>query len=246
MKLSNSKNSQLPLLVALVAALLFALFYYVVLPKKDEAKALESSVSTLKSEIVALEGQKSDQIDDNIEVANIFELRKKVPQSREIDQLLLNIEELEFVTDSRIQAITFNNYDSVVSESELVPTPEEEVTEEAATPEETTTEEEPAREGETITETGETTEQADSPISTIAAETLPAELKMITFVLDVSSSNYENLQQFIKEIENLERVMHIDTINYSLPGEENEFAEEPTDEVTASIQITTFYYEGEK
>lgn len=234
MKLSSSKSSSILLLVALIAALLFALFYYVVLPKKNEVESLESSINSLQTEIETLEGQVAAP-EEEAEVSNIFELRKKVPQTREIDQLLLNIEELEYVTESRVQAITFNNYDTIVSESELVPKPDE--TEEAPATE--------ATEGET-TESTEPTEEAESPVSTISTETLPAELKMVTFVVDVASSNYENLQQFIKEIENLERVMHIDTISYSLPGEENEFAEEPTDEVTASIQITTFYYEGDK
>ena len=65
----------------------------------------------------------------------------------------------------------------------------------------------------------------------------------MTFEVGVESPNAENLQQFMKEIEQLERVMHIDTIEYALPGEENTFATDASDIVTATIQVTTFYYE---
>jgi len=54
-----------------------------------------------------------------------------------------------------------------------------------------------------------------------------------------------SLLQFIQELESLDRIMHVDAINYSLLGEEAEFEEDVTDTVNASIQVTTFYYDGE-
>ena len=59
----------------------------------------------------------------------------------------------------------------------------------------------------------------------------------------MESPNHGKLQQFIKEIEKLERVMHIDTVDYDLPGEENTYVEDASNIVAASIQVTTFYYE---
>lgn len=77
----------------------------------------------------------------------------------------------------------------------------------------------------------------------MSAEALPANLKLITFQLDIESPDDEQLQQFIKEIEALERVMHIDTIEYSLPGEEDTLMNDTSTSVSASIQVTTFYFE---
>ncbi|WP_339288792.1 hypothetical protein [Ureibacillus sp. FSL K6-0786] len=37
-----------------------------------------------------------------------------------------------------------------------------------------------------------------------------------------------------------------DIIDFSLPGEENEFAEDPVDSIEATVQVTTFYYEGDE
>lgn len=230
--LNKSKSSPVLLLAALVLALLFAIYYYVVLPKQDEAKSVEASVNNLKTEIVTLEESiallKEQQSEKG---ANEFALRKKVPETRAIDELLLNIEEIEFVTGTRIQKIGFNNYDTPVSDSGLQDpnsVPEEE-----------------AQDGQASqTDSEETTpEEEAAPVTTIAAESLPASLKLVTFNMDVASPNYKKLQQFIREIEKIERIMHIDMIEYELAGEENKFAEDQSDIVEATIQVTTFYYE---
>ncbi|WP_052130329.1 hypothetical protein [Ureibacillus sinduriensis] len=243
MKLSGNKNTSLLLLVALIAALLFAIFYYIVLPKKDNVQSLENSINALQTEIGALQAQIDSSTEESTsDVSNVFEIRQKLPQSRQIDQLLLNLEEIEFVSKTRITSIGFNSYDALVSESAIVPLPEEETAEDAAEgqmdgAEVTDTEE--AGEG---NETGETVE---TPVSEIAAQTLPTELKLITFNLEIEAPDDQNIQVFIEEIENLKRIMHMDSISFTLLGEEGEFREEGNDTVTASIQVTTFYYEGE-
>ncbi|WP_332649376.1 potassium transporter [Lysinibacillus sp. 54212] len=232
---SNSKSSPVLLLTALIFALLFAVYYYVVLPKQDEVESMESSVNNLKMEMAALEesiAAVKEQRSNN--ETNEFDLRKKVPETRAIDELLLNIEEIEFVTGSRILKVEFNNYDSLVSDSGLqdphVPSAEE-------------TEGQDATQTDTEANAETTPEEDTTPVSTIAADSLPGSLKLVTFNMEVASPNYKKLQQFIKEIENIERVMHIDTIQYELSGEENKFAEDKSDTVVATVQVTTFYYE---
>lgn len=230
--ISSSKNGTLLLVIALAMALLFAIYYYVVKPKQDDAQAIHSEVNNLKAEILSLEQTlveaQSQQSSTNV---NEFTLRKKVPDNRAIDSLILSIEEIEFVTGSRIQSVEFNNYDILVSDSGyLDPTASAETEMEEGT--------EP-----TAPATEDGVESTELPVSTIAVETLPPSLKLVTFNVNVASPNDVRLQQFIKEIEKLERVMHIDTIDFSLPGEEAAFSEGATDVVTASIQITTFYYE---
>lgn len=65
----------------------------------------------------------------------------------------------------------------------------------------------------------------------------------MTFTIDVASPNEVNLLKFIQEIEKIERVMHIDLIDFLLPGEEAKLIEGATDVVAAEVQVTTFYYE---
>ena len=240
MQLSSGKNSGPLLVTALVLALLFAVYYYVVLPKQDEAETKQSAVSSLNSEISTIKEQIAlVEAENSSTVGNEFAIRKKLPESREIDRLLLSLEEIEYVSNSRIVGVSFNNYDDLVSASGLGD-PNAELDNEM----DDTTTEAPA---------GETTDAPDAesadqqqetvPVSTVSAEALPANLKLITFQIDIESPDDEHLQQFIKEMEGLERIMHIDTIEYSLPGEEDAFTEDASTIVSASIQVTTFYFE---
>ena len=228
--ISSSKNGTLLLVIALAMALLFAIYYYVVKPKQDEAQAIRSEMNYLKEEILTLEQNlvavQSPQSSTDV---NEFTLRKKVPDNRALDSLILSMEEIEFVTGSRIQSVEFNNYDTLVSDSGLLEPTASAEAEEGTEP--------------TVPATEEGIDSEELPISSIAVETLPPSLKLITFNVNVASPSHVHLQQFIKEIEKLERVMHMDTIDFSLPGEEDAFAEEPTNVVMASLQITTFYYE---
>lgn len=219
---SGNKNSSLLLVIALVAALLFSFYYYVVLPKKEELNSTQNTISSTRTEIRSMQEQIAKLENEQAIETNIFSLRKRLPQSREIDQLLLNIEEIEYVSGTRVLNINFNNYDSLVSES---------MKQEQTAPEENTDGEE------------EEGEEKETPISSIDISTLPSELKLITFVLDVEAPDYKSLLTFIEEIENLERIMHIDALNFELPGEESVIQNEE-ETVTVSVQVTTFYHEG--
>ena len=233
--ISSSKNGTLLIVIALVMALLFAMYYYVVKPKQDEEQMIRSEINSLHTEIATIEEtiatNQSQQSQTN---ENEFVLRKKVPDNREIDELILSIEEMQYVTDSRIQSIDFNNYDALVSSSGLqdpLSTPE---TEEGAVSDLTQS---------AIDQTEGTEGSEELPVSTIAVETLPPSLKLVTFNINVAAPNDVNLLQFIEEIEKKERVMRIDIIDFALPGEEDKFTEEASEIVTADIQVTTFYYE---
>ncbi len=239
MQLSSSKYSAPLLVTALVFALLFAVYYYVVLPKQDEAEAKQNEVNALHSEIAAMKEQLAlIEEGSNSSVHNEFAIRKKLPASREIDQLLLSLEETEYISNTRITGISFNNYDDLVSASGFTDPNASEANETEGASEETS--------GSGIvdeTAIGETDQQETLPVSTMSVEALPANLKLITFQIDIESPDDEQLQQFLKEIEQMERVMHIDTIEYSLPGEEDMLTDEVSTIVSASIQVTTFYFD---
>lgn len=249
MKLSSSKNTQVLLLVFLVAALLFAVYYYVVLPKQSEVDSLNRAITSLESKIELVQStidQRESQTKNS--TPNLFTLSKQVPQSREVDKLLLNIEEIEYVTDSIVIGIIFNDYDSSAADSDLqITSPESTTDDQTGTESIQNPNTNAGALGETNTGTqdteGQMVNESASPISSLTG-TLPPELKLITFNLEVVSPNYNQLLQFIDEFEQLERIMHIDSIYYSLPGEEIQFEEAAKQTVFATIQVTTFYYDG--
>lgn len=223
-------------------ALLFAVYYYFVKPVQDEEQSIHSEISSLKTEISALEETiATHQTQLSQTRTNEFVLRKKVPANRELDALILSIEETEYLTGSRVQSIEFNNYDALVSSSGLQDPMASSQTEEGLSTTDGTEQVESTDPATTESESTEVSGQL--PVSTIAVETLPPSLKLVTFNINVVAPNDVNLLQFIEEIEKKERVMRIDIIDFALPGEEDKFTEEASEIVTADIQITTFYYE---
>ena len=264
MKSSNTNSTPL-LLTVLLLAVLAALYYFLVMPKTEEVSNAESAVANLQSTNASLQ-QQIDVLNSEQQTSetNEFVIRKKLPDQRAIDQLLLNIEEIEYVTGSRILAVSFNNYDALVNSSGYVDPntpPQAENTDSTATPatdanaqagEMATTAGQPtavnttgteSNEGEAASETNQVATGPELPITTIDALTLPANLKMVTFDVDIEAPNEQQLMLFLKEIEKLERVMHVDAIDFALTGEENDFAEDGSDIVSTTVQVTTFYYE---
>jgi len=236
--MTSSKNSAILLLTALVAALLFALYYYLLTPKLEEVEAKERDVRALQQEIATIQEQITalDTVQQS-HGASVLSLRKKVPQTRAIEGVIRNIEEIEAVTGTRVEAVEFNNYDSLVMDSSIID-PNSPANEEQAVSAQQPT---------------ENSEQADSeegdnalPTSTIAKESLPAELKLVTFSIDVIAIDTKTMLEFLKEIEKIERVMKIDTLDITLTGEEVVFEEDADSSIKATVQVTTFYYEGEQ
>lgn len=218
----SNKNSAPILLTALIALILFASYYYFVLPKKQEAERLNSSVSSLQQEITSLQSQIALKQNEERKVPeNLFALQKKVPAHKDIVNLLLNMEEIELLSTSKITGMQFNNYDALVSESELqdpIDTEADSATEEQATEE--------------------------LPTSSIAKETLPPELQMVTFNIELESKNEADLTIFLKELESLQRVIRVDQIDLQVPGEADLVEDGTPKTVSATIQATTFYYDS--
>lgn len=202
--------------------LLFVSYYYFVLPKKDDAKRLQDTVSSLQQEITHLQSQIAVKKSEESQVPeNLFALQKKVPQNKDIVTLLLNMEEIELLSASKITGVQFNNYDALVSESGL-------------------------QDPDTAAANSESNaNQEELPTSSIAKESLPTALQMVTFTIDFEAMSETRMTMFVKELESLERTVRIDQIDLRVPGEEDLVAEGPPKTISAKIQATTFYYEGE-
>ncbi|MEB2302755.1 potassium transporter [Lysinibacillus xylanilyticus] len=239
--MTSSKNSTILLLAALIAAILFALYYYIVTPKLEEVDAKESSINSLQQEISTIQEQIAlfEENDKSSSTSNLT-LRKKVPQTRAIDEVIRNIEEIEAVTGTRVEAMNFNNYDSLVIDSTMTDlnliNSEEQVDTQQSTIDE-----------QAVAKNDETTEVKDKiPTATFTNDSLPKELKLVTFSIDVDAMDNKAMVEFIKEIEKIDRVMKIDTIDFELTGEEAKFQEGADTTLKSTIQVTTFYYDGQQ
>ncbi len=227
-ELVSNKRTGYLLIVALVAVLLGALYFFLISPLQQEKQSKEVVISNVRNEIDLLSTQ---LVAPSEEVENSFLLEKKVPLSRELDRLVQSIEEVELISEARVESINFNNYDEIVADSSLAATNEE-----VPLNEPVATTDEASPEGEIVSE---------APVSPIANTILPPQLKLITFDITVWTKDYDHLSTFIKEIESIERVYRIDAIEFSLLGEEELYDLEVQEAVSATIQVTTFYYGDE-
>jgi len=228
-KLTSSKKSSIMLLIALIVAVLFALYYYLLLPKMNEVESKESDVEQLQQQITSLQGQlaKFDE-KQGVPTSNLLAMRQKLPESRAIEKIVLDLAEIEEVTGARIESMEINNDDTSVAQSDVSdPNMVEKADAEVNGEQEKNAEEE-------------------TPISSIAKESLPANLKLITFNLEVAALNLKSQESFLKEIEQLERVMKTDAINITIPGEQDQLEKDADLTIKSTIQVTTFYYEGQQ
>lgn len=230
-------------ILVILFLLLVLLFVRFILPLKEEQAAKKAEVNRLEREIGALKDRLAEPEEGSAE--NEEQLKKRIPDRRAIDQLLLSVQEAEYASNSQVNSISFTNYDGepASGETETAPSPGGGDAESGGKTEEGGAAQSDGSAGaEETAESPEegTAEPADGPAS---LPDKPENLKTITFTVDVVSPDFDSLLKFVKELEKLERIHTIDTVSFSLPGEKERLTEEEAETVSAKIQATTFYYQ---
>jgi hypothetical protein len=226
-ELVSDKKTAYILISALVVFLLGAVYYFVLHPLKNEKESKEVSIEVLQGEVAALkEEYSSSQLQDD-STENAFYLKTQVPLTRELNELIRSIEEVELLSESKILSVEFNNYDGTIEDAQLLPVTSEENTETETQSEDVLTDE-PSEE---------------PPVSPVAEASLPEKLKLITFNISILTKNYDSLVLFVEEIEHLKRIYRVDQITLSASGEEQLLDEGAVKNIAAKIQLTTFYHD---
>jgi type IV pilus assembly protein PilO len=240
----TGENKVLVALLGLIAFLLVGVvYYYVILPKGEEETRIKYAIQELKIENSELENHVAVLSVVETDDANEYDLRKKLPVSRELDKLLHTIQEVELMSESKIISISFNNYDAEVSQTITTPEVEEEKVEESAEEVDETESEGEETEDESESEDEETDVKLVKPITPIDISLLPEELKLISLKIDLQVLDYDHLLKFLHEIEGLDRVVRIDEVNFYQPGELELAQEEPDKRLDVTVQLTTFFSE---
>ncbi|MBH0159173.1 hypothetical protein [Fictibacillus sp. 26RED30] len=176
---------------------------------------------------------------------NTFALQEEVPVKPLVDQLMLQFEKAEVLSDSLILTMDFTDgneleEEEVVAEEE---TTEDEASENPAADETTDTENtENATEVEgDISNPNDTVEQSETPIPA-APEVLPKGVKKITAKMSVVSKDYDGIRNFITTIEELKRVIVVEGITFTGMDElEIASADAVTDQLKYDITISAYY-----
>ncbi|MCM3053986.1 MULTISPECIES: hypothetical protein [Bacillaceae] len=262
------EKRKIVLFIGIILFLLLGLLYfYLIMPLKDDANAAEQNVKQLETEVEALENRVNQNETDQPE--NTAKLEKKMPLSRQLDELILSLQEIEMVSGSQIASINFNNYDGGLTEADGTNENNEstEGTDEAtaddtnnndeltdSTDDPTMNETDENQSDEQATEDNENSEDNESDTNDESEQAtdetvtnLPTNVKLITINLSVASPDFEHFQLFLQELEKLERITRVDTLTFTKPAERELLYEKDGNQaVTADVQITTFYYNGVK
>jgi cobalamin biosynthesis protein CobT len=261
------EKRKIVLFIGIILFLLLGLLYfYLIMPLKDDANAAEQNVKQLETEVKALENRLNQNETDQPE--NTAKLEKKMPLSRQLDELILSLQEIEMVSGSQIASINFNNYDGGLTEADGTNENNESTdgTDEATaddtnnnneatdgTDEATTNEtdenqsDEQATEDKNSDDNGSDTNDENEQATDETVTNLPTNVKLITINLSVASPDFEHFQLFLQELEKLERITRVDTLTFTKPAErELLYEKDGSQAVTADVQITTFYYNGVK
>ncbi|MDS9471332.1 hypothetical protein [Sporosarcina pasteurii] len=225
MNISFKENRTLLILLLVLAFVIVgAIYFYTLYPKMEEKKRVLQSIDTIEIEIEQLNQKLLSTSDVKAATEHEFELRKKLPEKREISSLLMSLQEIELVSEAKINEIIFHDYDALVSQSGLV--------------EDVDSEEE--NEKDKMDD-----EKGEIPVTNIDIAALPKQLKLLTLQMDVDVKDKAHLLHFIQEIEALERVIRVDDIRFTLDGEADLAVKEPDETINIMLQITTFYSEVE-
>lgn len=236
----NESKTLVILLIVLVLVILSASYYYVVYPKMERSKQVANSIQSVVAETQQLETEIASFNEKNEEEVNTFELRKKLPETRAVSELLLSLQEAELVSAASIQSISFNNYDGLVSESDYGFVDEKDQTGDADIDEINRVQKE-RQEKEGL----DSEEDEEIPETRIDIESLPSTLKLLSFNVQVEVQDYDHLLFFIKEIEAIERIKRIENITFTQGGEAELEVKDADEKMLVTLQVTTFYSEEE-
>lgn len=82
--------------------------------------------------------------------------------------------------------------------------------------------------------------QYATPICSNSSVTSSLKPECITFDVMLVSPNYDDVYDFIKEVERLDRIVRIDKVNFSVPNGESD-SNGIKETIQTTLQLTTFY-----
>lgn len=217
MNIKLPKNEKLIIFVCvlLIIGLFAGVYFFVLYPKVQQIPLKETELSTQEQLLSTLQSKLTSTNANTFQ--NTVELQKMVPVKPLSQQLLLDIEKAEVVSGSFVVNMAFED---------------SEVTQEVAQQQEgesaLTDKQEADLNGETVDEEKKETIP------------LPVGVKKITVTLSVESPSYFELEEFIRILENSERITVVETIDFTA-GEEIIDYEQTDKPLSYQVKLSAFY-----
>ncbi|MHA7137127.1 hypothetical protein ACRTEV_07610 [Rossellomorea arthrocnemi] len=219
MNIRFEKKEWLLISISMVIAVLLILggvwFYY--LPVKNQKESLQNEINTEKKLIEALDSKISTIKQASFE--NSSSLQQKVPVKPLTQQLLIDLEKAEIVSDSFITSIEFTEGAVDLPATESMGA------------------------GDDVSGAdGEGTEEG-TEVNPAPAVVLPQGLQKLTATISVEAKSYFEIEEFINKLEVLHRIVEIEQISFSGPAELLQYQDE-FENIQLNLVVSAFYLPG--
>lgn len=217
-------NNKLTIIIAslLLIALFSAIYFLVLYPKMKEIPLKESELSSQEQLLTVLQGKVTNTNSNTFQ--STVALQKMVPVKPLTQQLLLEIEKAEVVSGSFVVNMQFEDGEV---------TPETSETEENTEVEERIEEDlDPESNSDSVEDEKEN-----------AITPLPSGVKKISVTLNVESPSYFEFEEFIRILEDSERITVIEAIDFTA-GEEIIEYEQTDKPLSYQVTLSAFYMPG--
>jgi type IV pilus assembly protein PilO len=244
-----TENKRLLTYIALGVIVLFLVggvygYFGVLSPLHQKIESVDAEMQQQKTFLDHAEAPMAVATQDS---ENTFALQEEVPVRPLVDQLMLQFEKAEVLSDSLILTMDFS--DGEASEDEEEVAAEEETAEETASEQtnkgENTEQESTDTSTESIEQNVSNEDDSVEPSKTTtppAPEVLPDGVKKITAEMSVVSKDYEGILKFIKTVEELKRVIVVEAITFTGMDElEIASADAVKNQLKYEITISAYY-----
>lgn len=201
--------------------------FYLLSPLKSDLKTKQQSLAS-EQKLLEIAGQKKVE-DVKKTVDDTRELQKKLPVEPLQEQLILDLEKAENLSNSKISSMGFSKDADVNTSADQTNTQNANGQQNTAANQNTANQ---------ATTNQSTATQSPATQQTTTAPTTA--LKKLTVSLSVESPNYEDLEKFIETLESLKRIVVVESINYS-GGQEITTLAQDNPPLTYSLTISAFY-----
>lgn len=243
MRFHLSKKEKLILLIIFLIAVIIwvSVFFLIIQPKKKELELQENQLRTEQQTLTSIQNQLTNM--KNVTFDSSVQLQKSVPVKPLLEELVLDIEKAEVVADGHVKDMTFGEGEAVELEKDDEKSNENEQSNGEQVEDNNrggTEKDENVNEDKENEQNQNEQNQNESQKKKKETIPLPDGVKKIAIKLEVETETYKSLEKFIETIENSERIIVVENIDFTGPKEitSEDGDQEPLD---FTLTISAFY-----
>ncbi|ESU30789.1 hypothetical protein G3A_20405 [Bacillus sp. 17376] len=218
----EKKHYLILLAAAIVTALIYIAAFYLYLAPMNNSLSLKESQLKMEQQLNSTLEERLASVNET-DFSSTAELQKRLPVDPMVEQMVLDIEKAEVISNSFVTSIEFN------------------VSQQAATtiPPETSSSEQLDQ----ITDEAENQDNpSDSEAEVMNSQSeMPDGLVKTTAQIKVKADNYFSLEKFISALESLRRIVVVESISFSGPPEIFTLSDEELP-IEMALTINAFYF----